>query len=47
MSAAAIFTTMSTGTDVPQQRRAAVRTALALGALALAFFAASFLFLAR
>ena len=38
---------MSTGQDDSSQRRAAVRTALALGALALAFFAASFLFLAR
>ena len=43
MSAAAV----STGTDEPQRRRAAVRTALALGALALAFFVASFLALAR
>ena len=38
---------MSTGQEISQQRRGAVRTALALGALALAFFAASFLFLAR
>lgn len=37
----------STGQDTSQQRRAAVRTALALGALALAFFSGSFLFLAR
>ena len=43
MSAAAV----STRADVPQQRRAAIRTALALGALALAFFVASFLALAR
>jgi hypothetical protein len=48
VSAAAIFTTMSTGAELTQQqRRAAIRTALALGALALAFFIASFLALAR
>lgn len=40
-------TVVSTGQDISQQRRAAARTAFALGALALAFFAASFLFLAR
>ncbi len=40
-------TAMSTGPDISQQRRNAVRTAVALGALALAFFAGSFLFLAR
>jgi hypothetical protein len=38
---------VSTGQDTSQQRRAAVRTAVALGALALAFFLGSFLFLAR
>ena len=38
---------MSTGNDHSEQQRAARRTALALGALVLAFFAASFLFLAR
>ena len=38
---------VSTGPDREPQQRAALRTALALGALALAFFAASFLFLAR
>ena len=38
---------MSSGQDHSPQRRAALRTALALGALALAFFAGSFLFLAR
>jgi len=40
-------TTMSAGPDLDAQRRAALRTALALGALALAFFFASFLFLSR
>lgn len=35
------------GTEHDQQQRAAARTALALGAVALAFFAASFVFLAR
>lgn len=38
---------MNLDQDPSPQRRAAVRTALACGALALAFFAASFLFLAR
>ena len=38
---------MSTGPERTPQQRAALRTAVALGALALAFFAASFLFLAR
>ncbi len=38
---------MSTGNDHSEQQRAARRTAFALGALALAFFAGSFLFLAR
>ena len=39
--------TVTSGADLQQQRRAAIRTAIALGALALAFFAASFLALAR
>ena len=39
--------TLNSGPDQTQQRRAAMRTAIALGALALAFFAGSFLFLTR
>jgi hypothetical protein len=39
--------TVSAGPDLSAQRRKATRTAYALGALALAFFLASFVMLAR
>ena len=38
---------MSTGTEQTPQQRAAQRTALLLGLVALAFFASAFLFLGR
>lgn len=38
---------VSDGQELAQRRRSATRTALVLGAVALAFFVASFVFLAR